>query len=127
MGKTRGILIKPFRKNLETVRRKAKWVRQDPMTPDTRLSDNTNAFNPATPDALFQLTMGGPAPKRAQAVHCMFRYFDPGSRRCGLPEDVAALVDTVGERRSRCDPGQLEPGGSCLKSSFRVALTGSTH
>ena len=110
-GKNPGYPDQAFQENLETVRRKAEWVRQDPMTPDTRLSDNTNAFNPATPDALFQLTMGGPAPKRAQAVHCMFRYFDPGSRwvaggRCG----------------STCTR-QPEPGGSA--SSFRVALTGA--
>ena len=30
----------------------------------------------------------------------MFRYFDPNRRRPGLPEDVAALVDTVGETKS---------------------------
>ena len=108
-GKNPGYPDQALQENLETVRRKAKWVRQDPMTPDTRLSDNTNAFNPATPDALFQLTMGGPAPKRAQAVHCMFRYFDPGSRRCGLPEDVAALVDTVGEGEAAVTLVNLNP------------------
>ena len=82
--------------DLASVRQKVEWIRNDPMTPDTRLSDNTNRFNPATPGTLFQQTMGGPTPKRAQAVHCMFRYFDPERRRPGLPEDVAALVDTVG-------------------------------
>ena len=89
-----------LRADLATVREKVECVRNDPMTPDTRLSDNTNGFNPAIPGTLFQQTMGGPAPKRAQAVHCMFRYFDPVSRRPGLPTDVAALVDSIGEKRS---------------------------
>ena len=53
--------------DLASVRQKVESIRTDPLTPDTRLSDNTNGFNPATPGALFQLTMGGPAPKRAQA------------------------------------------------------------
>lgn len=89
-----------LRADLATVREKVECVRNDPMTPDTRLSDNTNGFNPAIPEALFQQTMGGPAPKRAQAVHCMFRYFDPVARRPGLPADVAALVDSIGDTRS---------------------------
>ena len=95
--------------DMSSVREKVESIRNDPMTPDTRLSDNTNAFNPATPDALFQLTMGGPAPKRAQAVHCMFRYFDPDRRRGGLPEDVAALVDTVGEGEAAVTLVNLNP------------------
>ena len=95
--------------DMSSVREKVESIRNDPMTPDTRLSDNTNAFNPATPDALFQLTMGGPAPKRAQAVHCLFRYFDPDRRRGGLPEDVAALVDTVGEGEAAVTLVNLNP------------------
>ncbi len=100
---------KAYQEDLESVRRKVEWVRQDPMTPDTRLSDNTNAFNPATPDALFQMTMGGPAPKRAQAIHCMFRYFDALERRPGLPEHVAALVDTIGEGEAAVTLVNLNP------------------
>ena len=95
--------------DMSSVREKVESIRNDPTTPDTRLSDNTNSFNPATPGTLFQMTMGGPAPKRAQAVHCMFRYFDPGSRRCGLPEDVAALVDTVGEGEAAVTLVNLNP------------------
>lgn len=95
--------------DLASIREKVEWIRNDPMTPDTRLSDNTNGVNPATPAALFQQTMGGPAPKRAQAVHCMFRYFDPAARRPGLPENVAALVDTVGDTRSAVTLVNLNP------------------
>lgn len=95
--------------DLASVRDKVEWIRNDPMTPDTRLSDNTNAVNPAAPGALFQQTMGGPVPKRAQAVHCMFRYFDPAARRPGLPEDVAALVDTVGDTNSAVTLVNINP------------------
>ena len=95
--------------DLASVRDKVEWIRNDPMTPDTRLSDNTNAVNPAAPGALFQQTMGGPAPKRAQAVHCMFRYFDPAARRPGLPEDVAALVDTVDDTGSAVTLVNINP------------------
>lgn len=108
-GEHPGYPDEALRADLATVREKVEYVRNDPMTPDTRLSDNTNGFNPAIPETLFQQTMGGPAPKRAQAVHCMFRYFDPVDRRPGLPEDVAALVDTVGEEESAVTLVNLSP------------------
>ena len=119
--------------DLASVREKVDWVRNDTMTPDTRLSDNTNAVNPATPGALFQQTMGGPAPKRAQAVHCMFRYFDPVERRPGLPQDVAALVDTVGEERSAVTLVNVNPvepsevviqGGAYREHALKLVTVG---
>jgi hypothetical protein len=30
-------------------------------------------------------------------LHCQLRYFDPVRRRPGLPEDVATLVDRIGD------------------------------
>lgn len=108
-GKNPGYPEEAYEKDIETVRNKLDWIRQDPMTPDTRLSDNPNSQNPASLDSLFQLTMGGPTPKRAQAIHCMFRYFDPQKRRPGLGADVAALVDTVGDTGATVTLVNLNP------------------
>jgi hypothetical protein len=87
--------VEAFTRDFQTLRRKMEMMRDDPTTPDTRLSDNPNAINPATVGTLFQLMTGGPAPRRAQAVHSALRYFDPERRRPGIPEDVAALVDRI--------------------------------
>ena len=87
--------VAALQQDFSTVRQKMELVRNDPTTPDTRLSDNPNPYNPATVGALFQLMTGGPNPYRAQAVHSRVWYFDPERRRPGLPEDVAALVDRV--------------------------------
>jgi hypothetical protein len=87
--------IEAMQKDFSTVRQKLEMVHNDPTTPDTRLSDNPNPYNPATIGSLFQLMCGGPAPYRSQAVHSRFWYFDPELRRPGLPEDVAALVEEL--------------------------------
>ena len=79
-----------------TVRQKIELVHNDPTTPDTRLSDNPNPYNPAVVGSLFQLMCGGPAPYRSQAVNSRFWYFDPENRRPGVPEDVAVLVEELG-------------------------------
>jgi hypothetical protein len=85
-----------FRQGLERVRQRAAGMRLDRTTPDTRLADDPMAYNPATVDALVQLAMGGLPPKhQGEALHARVRYFDPIARRPGMPEDVAALVDTL--------------------------------
>jgi hypothetical protein len=54
------------------------------------------AFNPATVATMVQLTLGGLPPKhQGEVLHARVRYFDPGKRRPGLPDDVAALVDSL--------------------------------
>ncbi len=53
-------------------------------------------LNPVVTEALVQLTLGAP-----QAIYngglllCRLRYFDPARQRPGLPQDVAALVETL--------------------------------
>jgi hypothetical protein len=55
-----------------------------------------NHINPATTEALTQLMLGGiPTGRSGCPLHCRLRYFDPVRRRAGLPEDVAALVETM--------------------------------
>jgi hypothetical protein len=71
-------------------------MRLDRSTPDTRLADDPMAYNPATVDALVRLTLGGLPPKhQGEVLQARLRYFNPIGRRPGLPEDVAALVDSV--------------------------------
>ena len=71
-------------------------MRQDRTTPDTRLADDPMAFNPATVGNLVRLMLGGLPPKhQGEVLQARVRYFDPARRRPGLPEDVAALVDSL--------------------------------
>ena len=71
-------------------------MRRDPTTPDTRLADDPMAYNPATVENLVHLMLGGLPPKhQGEVLQARVRYFDPIRRRPGLPEDVAALVDSL--------------------------------
>ena len=90
-----------LQKDFVTLHERLELLKNDPTTPDTRLSDNPNHINPALVGTLFQLMMGGPPPYRAQATHCRLRYFDPEERRSGLPDEVGALVDAITEETTR--------------------------
>ena len=82
--------------DLAAVGGKTRESREDPTTPDTRLSDDPTRFNPATVGALARLTMGALHPGQPGGpLHCRLRYFDPVRRRAGLPADVAALVEKM--------------------------------
>jgi hypothetical protein len=55
-------------------------------------------FNPASVSSLIQLMLGGIHPgHRGSILHCRVRYFDPANRRAGIPQDVAALVEKLGD------------------------------
>jgi hypothetical protein len=79
------------------VREQMEKVRNDPTTPDTRLSDNPNPLNPATPGALVQLMTGGLTPRHGCPLHARVRYFDPQNGRPGMPEGVGALVEKLAD------------------------------
>jgi len=52
--------------------------------------------NPVVPEGLVQMTMGTPAAVyHGGLIHARVRHFDPTKKRSGLPEDVAALVETM--------------------------------
>ena len=79
----------------------------DTTTEDTRLADWPIDKNPASVTALIQLMTGGlhiarppwspTSPNQGGTpLHCRLRYFDPERRRAGIPEDVAALVHSLG-------------------------------
>jgi hypothetical protein len=97
----------------EAIRSKVQAMRNDPTTPDTRLSDDPMRFNPASVHALVNLMLGGIHPgHRGSPLHCRVRYFDPAARRAGVPPDVAALVDRLTDRETSVtlvNVNQLEP------------------
>ena len=98
--------LEALRRDLERVRARVQDQRNDRSTPDTRLADAALDINPASVTALIQLMEGGlhiarptwsptSAPQGGVLLHARLRYFDPIRRRAGVPEDVAAMIDTM--------------------------------
>jgi hypothetical protein len=55
-------------------------------------------INPVVPEGLMQMAMGTPtAVYHGGMVHAAVRYYDALAKRPGLPPDVAALVDEIGD------------------------------
>jgi hypothetical protein len=97
-GKNANYPVQALRGDLEGVRDRVAAMRGDPSTPDTRLSDNPMPYNPASVNALTELMQGGINIGRLATVqHSRLRYFDPIKHRAGIPEDVAALVDSISD------------------------------
>ena len=94
-GKNPAYPIETFQSDFSTIRTCLQEVRDDLSTPDTRLSDNPNPFNPATVEGLVNLMTGGTRPAYARPLRCRLWYFDPQKQRAGIPADVAALVDHI--------------------------------
>jgi hypothetical protein len=95
-GGNSGYPEEALRGELAKIRSKVAAMRRDHSTPDTRLADDPMAFNPATVGELVHLMLGGLAPKhQGEILHARLRYFDPVRRRTGVPEDVAALVESL--------------------------------
>ena len=112
--------VTALRASLERMRERLALVAADKSTPDTRLADNALEFNPASVASLLQLTQGAlhiarppwspTSPNQGGApLHARLRYFDPVGRRAGLPEDVAALVDSLEADRTRVTLVNLHP------------------
>ncbi len=107
-GKDAGYPVAALRKDLERVRAKAQAQREDNTSPDTRLADATLDITPASVTALIHLMEGGiniarPAwsgtsPSQGGALrYARLRWFDAERRRAGIPPDVSALVEKLGE------------------------------
>lgn len=100
-GKIPDFPEKALQEDMSWLRRRLEMIRTDPTTADTRLADYLLDFNPAATNALVNLTLGGYfANGRIWVLHSRFRHFDPEKRRAGLPEDVAALVNSLGAESS---------------------------
>jgi hypothetical protein len=95
-----------LRKDLARVAEMARAERDDTTTPDTRLADARLEYNPASVASLMQTMMGalhigrppwGPTTANAggSPLYARLRYFDAEARRAGVPEDVAALIDSM--------------------------------
>jgi hypothetical protein len=90
-----------LQRELESIPRKVAAIRQDKTAPDKRLADNMLDLNPAATDALVRLMLGALVPGREGGLlNARLRYFDPARRRAGVPEDVAALISELGDRRT---------------------------
>jgi hypothetical protein len=85
-----------LRRGLSEVQRRVSAFREDQSAPDTRALDHAQRFNPVVTTPLLNLMNGGNDPGTSgNLVHARLRYFDPRLRRAGVPEDVAALVETI--------------------------------
>jgi hypothetical protein len=100
---------KALEAGLERIAQRIAAREADRTTPDTRLADWPLDINPASATALIQLMTGGlhiarptwsptSPPQGGVPLHCRLRYFDLERRRAGIPEDVAALVHSLGDR-----------------------------
>ena len=70
-------------------------------------------LNPVVTEALIQLTLGAPQIMyNGGLLMCRVRYFDLERRRPGLPEDVAALVEKVEDKRTVLRLVNLSPSHS---------------
>jgi hypothetical protein len=89
-----------LRQALADLRRRVAGFRADNSTPDSRALDHVQRFNPVVTTPLINLMNGGNEPGTSGSlVHVRLRYFDADRRRAGVPEDVAALVDTIEDGR----------------------------
>jgi hypothetical protein len=85
-----------LQQGITDLRRRVAGFRGDLSTPDSRALDHAQRFNPVVTTPLINLMNGGNEPGTSGSlVHVRLRYFDPDRRRAGIPEDVAALVDTI--------------------------------
>lgn len=100
LGSNRDYPETALRAELERVRRQVEALRRDQSTADTRASDSPQRYNPVSAGALVNLTVGGNDPgSSGNILHSRVRYFDPVSRRAGLPSGVAALVEKIEPER----------------------------
>ena len=107
-GKNPGFPEEALRRDLAGMERKTEAMRRDTTTPDRRLADNFMNYNPASVVALQQLMWGAIPPGRAgELMNARVRYFDPERRRAGVPDDVAALVSELGDKRTVLTRGNL--------------------
>jgi len=106
-GKNPGYPVKALRAGLARIRQHMETVDKDSTSADMRLADSALEFNPAAVMPLTQLIEGGlylqhgswarSSPNQGGTLlFIRLRYFDPQRRRAGLPQDVAALVDSWG-------------------------------
>jgi hypothetical protein len=74
------------------------------------MSDDMLRLNPAVTGVMTQLMLGGiPTGRDVHVLHACVRYFDPASRRAGLPDQVGALVEHFDETTVTLQLVNLDP------------------
>ena len=125
-GKNADYPVAALQEDLAEVRERTGKVRADSTSPDTRMSDDMNGFNPAMVSRLTELMLGGlPTERLGFPLHCRVRYFDLERQRAGMPEDVGALVESMSAGRDEPGLGQHRPGrgaygrrpGGCIRGA----------
>ncbi len=112
-GRNAGYPETALQRELDSIPVKLAAIRADRTPPDKRLADNMLDSNPAATDALVRLMWGALVPGREGGLlNARLRYFDPARRRAGVPEDVAALVSELGDRRTVVTLVNLSPTAS---------------
>lgn len=94
-GNNAAFPVTALREALAHIRDTGDAMRMDRTLPDTRFVDTVMDQNPASVEALVMLMQGGMLLRRGSLQFSRLRYFDPVSGRPGIPQDVAALVDTL--------------------------------
>ncbi len=90
--------VKALQEEFDRLRERMERMRRDETTPGTRLADYLLRIVPPQTDALTNLMLGGYfARGRIWMLHSRVRYFDPDRRRSGIPPDVGALVEKLGD------------------------------
>ncbi|MBC2665344.1 hypothetical protein H7F51_07415 [Novosphingobium flavum] len=131
-GRNPGYAEKALEADLAHVAARVEARKADTTTPATRLADWTLDYNPASASALVQTMTGGlhiarpswsatSPPQGGVPLHCRLRYFDPAKRRAGVPDDVAALVHSLGDRQTEVTLINLGP------SSREVIVQGGAY
>ena len=96
--------------DLSVVRARLDAMQNDDSTDYERPSDYTQRFNPAVTNSLVELALGANPPGRAgNILHARLFYYDPARKRPGLPEQVAALVDSITPSSVRVHLVNLDP------------------
>ena len=102
--------VEILRHNHAQVYQRLDFMRQDQQDPATYGDWYLQVRNPITVEGLIQLTMGGPLfLYNGGLLMVRLRYFDAQRRRPGLPADVAALVETLGDESAVLHLVNLNP------------------
>ncbi len=100
-GKNPAYPEQALERDLKTIPQRVNTIMGDRTPPDKRLADNMLNYNPAATEAMVQLMWGALLPGREGGLlNARLRYFDPDRKRAGVPEDVAALVSELSDRRT---------------------------
>lgn len=96
--------------NIRQVYDRLRFMREDTQDPSTYRDWYLQVRNPIVAEGLVQLTLGGLLPEYNGGLpQARIAYEDPERGRPGLPSDVAALVEAIGDRSVRLKLVNLHP------------------